>query len=214
MPALGAQFVVLERETGKIVGRWDADAFFAFHTVQAFERGGELVVDLVAYPDASVITQPEQPAQGILRRYRLMPGARRAPFDIMSNVCIELPRGANRVAHGEQSVVYGVSRHIPQEGVASALSGYNQLVRIDLNSGRDRIWTAAGCSPGEPIIVRRPGAKRDDDGVVLSLVWDAAREAAFMLVLDATSFAEIGRAALPQTSMRMETDHIPYTLIQ
>lgn len=209
-PDLGAQFVVLERETGKIVGRWEADAFFALHFFHAFERGEELLVDLVAYPDASLLTTGGRRAlpQGMLRRYRLMPGARRATYEPLSNVGIELPRSARKGAEGELRYAYGVSL---REGQPDRY--YDQLVKIDVHSGRDRIWTAAGCAPGEPIVVRRPGARTDDDGVVLSVVWDAGSRSAFLLVLDAASFVEIGRAHLPQPLPPMHEHHTPFALV-
>ena len=58
-------------------------------------------------------------------------------------------------------------------------------------------WQEEGCYPGEPIFVAAPHGAREDDGVVLSLVLDATREKSFLLVLDATSLKEIGRAWLP-----------------
>ena len=49
------RFRVFDRATGELRGTYDTDAFFCFHHVNAFERGGELVIDLCAYEDASVI---------------------------------------------------------------------------------------------------------------------------------------------------------------
>ena len=47
---------MFDRETGALRGTYETDAFFCFHHVNAFEReSGELVVDLVAYDDASII---------------------------------------------------------------------------------------------------------------------------------------------------------------
>ncbi len=54
-PELGTRFQVVDRETGSLRGTYETDPFFAFHHVNAFERGDELVVDLVAYDDASII---------------------------------------------------------------------------------------------------------------------------------------------------------------
>ena len=77
-PELGTKLQVFDRETGAHRGSFATDAFFCFHHVNAFEREpGELVVDLVAYDDASVIDQlylnEDGPRGGLgrteLRRY-------------------------------------------------------------------------------------------------------------------------------------------------
>ena len=54
-PEQGTRFQVIDRETGALRGTYETDAFFAFHHVNAFERGNELVVDLVAFDDSSII---------------------------------------------------------------------------------------------------------------------------------------------------------------
>ena len=56
-PEEGTTFQVIDRETGRLRGSYETDAFFCFHHVNAFERdeGRELVIDLIAYEDASVI---------------------------------------------------------------------------------------------------------------------------------------------------------------
>jgi beta,beta-carotene 9',10'-dioxygenase len=54
-PQRGTPFTIVNRHTGKIAGRFECDPFFAFHHVNAFEREGELLVDLVAYDNADII---------------------------------------------------------------------------------------------------------------------------------------------------------------
>jgi beta,beta-carotene 9',10'-dioxygenase len=49
-PERGTPFWVMNRRTGELVARYEADPFFAFHHVNAFERGDELVVDIAPTP--------------------------------------------------------------------------------------------------------------------------------------------------------------------
>ena len=74
---------------------------------------------------------------------------------------------------------------------------YNQLLRFDLGRKQVRRWFEDGCCPGEPVFVRRPDGINRNDGVVLSVVLNGFRERSFLLVLDAETFAEIGRATAP-----------------
>jgi carotenoid cleavage dioxygenase-like enzyme len=48
------------------------------------------------------------------------------------------------------------------------------------------------------VFVRARDAREEDDGAILSVVLDAARGSSFLLVLDAASFEELGRAEAPQ----------------
>ena len=71
---------------------------------------------------------------------------------------------------------------------------FDQLAKIDVTSGDVRTWSAEGCHPGEPILIRRPGGEAEDDGVILSVVLDAANERSFLAVLDAATMEELARA--------------------
>jgi beta,beta-carotene 9',10'-dioxygenase len=78
----------------------------------------------------------------------------------------------------------------------------NQLVRVDVRQRTTRIWTEDGCYPGEPVFVAAPTATDEGDGVVLSVVLNAHKDNSFLLILDAHTFKEIGRAEVPH--------HIPF----
>jgi carotenoid cleavage dioxygenase-like enzyme len=74
---------------------------------------------------------------------------------------------------------------------------FNQLAKVDLQTGHARHWHAPGCCPGEPVFVAAPGAHDEDDGVLLAVVLDSTRGCSFLLVLDARSMEECARAEAP-----------------
>ena len=84
---------------------------------------------------------------------------------------------------------YSVSAKLPA-------SYGNALSKFDMQEGVSKQWFEAGCIPVEPLMVPAPNAKSEDDGVVLSIVMGADGKS-FLLVLDAESFQELGRARLP-----------------
>jgi beta,beta-carotene 9',10'-dioxygenase len=51
---------------------------------------------------------------------------------------------------------------------------------------------------GEPVFVPRPGSRVEDDGVVLSIVFDPQTNGSFLLVLDARDLSERARVHAPQ----------------
>jgi len=76
------------------------------------------------------------------------------------------------------------------------------VVRVALDSGAKQTFGDKGHVFGEPVFVGRPERDREDDGVVLSVVFDSSANRSFLLVLDATSFEEQGRAEAPH--------HVPF----
>ena len=202
-PERGTPFWIVNRHTGELVSRIDGDPFFAFHHVNAFEQGDEITLDIVAYPDADIINAyylnrlaADTPAIpfGQLRRYRLPLNGGRATYEVISDVCMELSHFDYRRfnMNPDYRYIYGVSLNPERRQ-----EFYNQLVKVDVQSGHSRRWFQPDCYPGEPIFVGPPGRTAEDEGVILSVVLDGAGGRSFLLVLDAASFEEQARAEIP-----------------
>jgi beta,beta-carotene 9',10'-dioxygenase len=198
-----ARFQVFDRASGDLRGTYETDAFFCFHHVNAFERGGELVIDLCAYEDPSIIdalsldeTGPKGMLDSVeLRRYRLdLAGGRVSSEPLTDDASLELPRidYARRNTRDYAYVYFAGS------------DGHwlDRLVKVNVRDGSRSEWRADGCYPGEPVFVREPGNDDEDGGVVLSVVLDANAGRSFLLVMDAGSFEELARAEAPH--------HIPF----
>lgn len=206
-PERGTRFIVMDRHTGELQGIHETDAFFCFHHVNSFERDGELVVDLIAYDDAAIIHmldlqalragEPSPITRSSLRRYRIaLDGSGVAREDIGDDVSPELPRINYRRNNMRDY------RWMYATGASEGTDWTDQIVRVDVTSGETRVWHEAGCYPGEPVFVDRPGGSAEDDGVILSVVLDSAAERSFLLMLDASTFEEVARAEAPH--------HIPF----
>lgn len=202
-PQRGTKFHVFDRMTGAHVRSLTAPAFFAFHHVNAYDEGDEVVVDIVGYDDSGVIDafylhRLEEPdsriPEGTLRRYRLplSAGSDRIVGEELSSTAIELPSldYARMNTRADHRYVYGV-------GLSGARGFYDQLVKIDTVSHTTNVWREDDCYPGEGVFAGRPGREREDDGVVMSVVLNAELGTSFLLVLDATEFTEVARAELP-----------------
>jgi beta,beta-carotene 9',10'-dioxygenase len=196
------RFQVFDRASGERRGTYETDAFFCFHHVNAFERGDELVVDLCAYEDSTIIDSlylDERGPRGAiprteLRRYTLDLAGGGVRSEPLADGSLELPRidYARRNA-SDYSYAY----------FTGADTGWiDRLVKVHVKDGSRVEWREDGCFPGEPVFVREPGAEAEDAGVVLSVVLDANAGHSFLLVLDAGSFEEIARADAPH--------HIPF----
>ncbi|MEY4595571.1 MAG: hypothetical protein RIQ47_1981 [Bacteroidota bacterium] len=203
-PREGAKIYVIEKSTGKLKAKFETEAFFSFHHVNAWEEGEELVMDINAYDDASIIQkyylkELENPDVelpfGTVRRYRMNLRSRKVNSEMRSSACIELPRIDYERYNTESNYrhVYGVSLHPDHRK-----GFYNSIVRINPETGENLYWYEHGCHPGEPYFIPSPGSKNDKDGIVLSIVLDTTKNRSFLLVLDAGSFEELARAEAPE----------------
>jgi carotenoid cleavage dioxygenase-like enzyme len=202
-PGLGTRFRVLDLATGRTLGTCQGEPFFAFHHVNAYERGDEIILDVCGYDDASIIdalyldrlrADDAGLPHALVRRYRLRPG-RDAVREPLPEISLELPR-----------IDYGRCNGAPYRyayGVASDRAGGfpDQIVRADLQDGAAARWREPGTYPGEPVFVPAPGGQ-EDSGILLSVVLDPGEGTSFLLALDAATLGEIARATVPH--------HIPF----
>jgi carotenoid cleavage dioxygenase-like enzyme len=206
-PERGARFLVVDRNSGELRGRYETDPFFAFHHINAFERGGDLVIDLCAYDDAQIIRDFYLDRARDPRTRFAPPEPRRYTIDLdrggvrvepLADTVLELPRIDYRGFNmREYRYAYGVGKR-----EASAPGFLDQLVKLDVESGETNVWHEDGCFPGEPVFLRTPGETAEDGGVLLSVVLDGRSETSFLLILDATTLDEVARASVPH--------HIPF----
>ena len=203
-PERGTRFTLVDRRTGEAMTGFETDACFAFHHVNAFEDGGEVVLDVCAYGDAGVVEdlyldrlRAGKPiADAALTRFRLRRSNRSVTCSRLSDGDLELPR-----------INYGRCNERPYRfvwGTGNGPGGWvERIVKVDTHDGRELSRSEPGCFPGEPVFVPRPGAGEEDDGVLLSVVLDADAGTSMLLVLDARDLSELARARVPH--------HIPFS---
>ncbi|XP_041855949.1 beta-carotene 15, 15-dioxygenase 2, like [Melanotaenia boesemani] len=74
----------------------------------------------------------------------------------------------------------------------------DSLLKMDVNTKELKVWRYPGLYPSEPVFIASPDAVEEDDGVVLSVIITPRKEkSTFLLVLDAKTFTELGRAEVP-----------------
>jgi all-trans-8'-apo-beta-carotenal 15,15'-oxygenase len=174
---------------------------FVFHHLNAFEEGEELVVDSIYYDDFPSIGPDVDfrqvdfetiPAGQLVRcRINLKTGA-------VSKELLEERTCEFAMVNPERQ---GLEARISWMAVAERERGNDPLQaikKLDLATGEGRVWSAAPRGfVSEPLMVPRPGASAEDDGWVLCLVWNGARCASDLVILDAASLAEVAVLELP-----------------
>lgn len=200
-PERGTRFHLFDRRTGDHAGPFEAEPCFAFHHVNAYDEGEEVVIDLCVFPDAGIVQdlylerlragKPVTPPH--LERFRIAPGTGQVHRERLVEEPLELPRINYARCNGRPY------RYV--WGTGTANGWFDGIVKADLVQRRASVWSQDGASPGEPVFVAAPDAEDEDAGVLLSVVL-GPDDTSFLLVLDAQSLDELARASVPH--------HIPF----
>lgn len=205
-PQRGTRFIVVDRSSGTVVGEYMTKPFFAFHHANAFEDGDSIHIDICTYEDADVIIKgalniDSRHIRNVLfptklERFSLSLKSTAITSEVLLASPNEFPRINSCLDGKPYRYLYltGLSKYaFGQEEVVNSSS----LYKFDVVSKKLLEWAEEGCLPGEPVFVSAPDAKDEDEGVVLAVIIDHLRKDSFLLVLDAKSFQELGRARAP-----------------
>jgi all-trans-8'-apo-beta-carotenal 15,15'-oxygenase len=188
----------------------ETDPFFQFHFANGYEEDGAIVLDLARYDDYSVVGQAlrdywrsDWPAKGMAALTRLRVDLGTGKVDSrrwVTGSANEFPT---------INLTYAGKRHRYAYiacGPADRAHGLQQqLARIDADSGTVTTHDfSPNGYPGEPLFIST-GAS-EDDGVIVTLVFDAAEQRSAIVGLDARDLA-----GKPLFTARLD-HHVPYPL--
>jgi torulene dioxygenase len=208
-PEKGVKFYVIDkRKHGPgVVATYTHGAFFCFHQVNAYDHDNSIIIDLIGYDN-------DAPLHTLYRTHMLFGG--KQPTSTMRRYVLRdldaaIAAGPDISSKAEGRIVTPLSRRVelPQINPAHHHKPYKYsyactmleddgffkgLAKVEMPEGRLTVWQEEGCYCSEPIFVASPGAKAEDDGVLLSVVLSAPDKKSFLVVLDAKNMKEVGRA--------------------
>ncbi len=204
-PGGKGRFWLIPRDSGQFAGQkpriLEAPDGFVFHHLNAYEDGDHVVVESIVYDDFPSIGPDDDFAE---IDFNTVPEGRlhRCRLDL-SRETVQTERISERTC--EFAMVnpdrQGQSARYAWMAVAEREIGNDPLQaiqKLDLNTGAAKIWSAAPRGfVSEPLMVPRPGAQSEDDGWVLDLVWNGARDASDLVILNARDLAQIAVLELP-----------------
>ncbi|MFC4032430.1 carotenoid oxygenase family protein [Streptomyces polygonati] len=192
----GARLGILPRDGADADVLWmDIDPCFVFHPVNAYERGREIVVDVIRHERA-------------FDRDRLHPSEStptmwRWTVDRLSGSVSErqLFTDVEEFAKIDERYSGGPHRWTWSVGLdperAAAQAG-PRLLRHDLRTMRTEAHDLGpGREAGEPVFVPRSACAAEGDGWLLSLVYDAATDRSELVVIDNDDFTGPPVAVVP-----------------
>jgi carotenoid cleavage dioxygenase-like enzyme len=193
--AEGTEIVVVPIDCPDLVRRFRVDAFLLEHVVNAFEQGDEIALDYTHYPDADGLERfvggltagrVDAPLRSEIRRAFIHPGRDTLRTEVVLPRAVELPRVSPLVEGGRHRYAYyvGFATHAGD-------APFGALLEQDVETGGVETWEPGdGRYAGEGVFVPDPEGKSEDDGWLLSMVYDARSDRSHLAVLDARAIGD------------------------
>jgi all-trans-8'-apo-beta-carotenal 15,15'-oxygenase len=170
--------------------RFRMPAFWTWHIANAFQSGDELIVDMTHYESFPSSAKwlanmtkgdPGGPTDGVLRRLHIDPARGYGRWEPIASRTGEFPRIAPQVEGQRHRMAYNLEHSTPEAG-ASGIP--DVLVSRDMNAGTLREHPFAPYEwPSEAVFV--PRGAGEDEGALISLVYDAKRHESAWMLFDA-----------------------------
>ena len=191
-PDYPARLGLLPREGGSDDVRWfDIDPCFVFHTLNAYEDGDTVVVDVVRHDRmfATVLNGPDE-GPATLARFTIDLSADKVREDRFDDHSQEFPRIDERLTGRRHRFGYSV-------GFQGGLPG-DVVLRHDLAAGSTRVRNlGAGRDASEFCFVPNDGATGEEDGLLMGYVFDRELGTSDLVMLDAATLEDVAAVHLP-----------------
>ncbi|MEZ5375593.1 MAG: carotenoid oxygenase family protein [Acidimicrobiales bacterium] len=176
--------------TGNDVRWFDVDPCYVFHPMNSFEQstaggGTSIVVDTARYPDLWRADSAKFNNDAALHRWTLDLDTGSVAEEPLDDRLIEFPRVHDDLVGLVNRYGYAVATE--QIGDSAPKS---QLVKYDLESGASEVHDfGTDRITGEAVFVPAEAATSEDEGWLMSFVYDKPSDTSALVVLDATNVA-------------------------
>jgi carotenoid cleavage dioxygenase-like enzyme len=195
--AVPTKFGVMPRTGTNADVKWfDVDPCFIFHNMNAFELGDEVVMDAARYDKLWVKDSHDFHHPSFLTRFSMNMKTGAVSESRLDERAMEFPQLHRGNWTRPYRFGYGLST--PYENGEMAYGGATGFLRFDLQTGkRDEHILQSHNSANEAFFV--PAGKTEEEGYLLSYVYDAREQLSELWILDATNLANgpVARVKLP-----------------
>jgi carotenoid cleavage dioxygenase-like enzyme len=191
-PEQGTHVGILRRDAPiDSIGWWQAPACYAFHTMNAWEEGGKVVMDVMQSAAPALFTKPDgspvdEDSDARLCRWTfdLQDSGRAIGMEWLCHIPGEFPRIDERY-------IGQAHRHGWFVGDGSDGSPFSRIVHVDHEEGRlDTHELPATDCASEAVFVPRSAAAAEGDGWLLAVAYRSRTERSDLLVFDARNVGD------------------------
>jgi carotenoid cleavage dioxygenase len=199
-PEYGARVGVMPRDGTNADVRWaDVELCYVFHPLNAYDDGDRVVVDVTRHPEMfnHSRTGPWEEQAPTLDRWTIDPVAGKVIEERLDDRPNELPRVDPRLVGRRHR--YGYAAQLAT--VDDETEDFAGLLKYDLDRGTTEVHDVGpGRHAAEGTFVPAGEAAGEDEGWVLSYVYDDTTDTSDLVIIDATDFAgaPIATVRLPQ----------------
>ena len=163
------------------------DPIFSFHHVNAYDEKGMVFLDMIVYKGKTCF---DELRLDTLRHGKVFAGGTFRRYTILNTVTwydppfprMEMPYIHPAYLFRKHTYVYAMGIH-------------NNLVRVHLGNNTTREWYRNNHFPTEPVFVAF--SEREEDGVLVSVVYDANQNRSYVAVVNAATMTTLAIAHLP-----------------
>lgn len=187
----GARLGVMPRNgTDADVVWYDIDPCYVFHPINAYEDGKTIVIDVCRMNDTMV---PGSNSPPMLYRWKIDQDAGTVSETQLDDRMADFPRVCDTVVGQNYRYSY-CAGFAPNAPVAERFIKYDMV-----GGGSTSHELGAGKQGSEPVFVKDPNGTSEDDGWVLSYVYDQATNKSEIVIVDSTAFDKepVARIHLP-----------------
>lgn len=193
----GARLGVMPRDGTNADVRWfDIEPCYVFHPLNAYDEGKRVVIEVCRYPELWRADSDDFTVASMWR-FTIDPATGKVREEQLDDRPVEFPRVDDRRVGLHHRHGFAV-----QTGNdAITVNEPRGLVKYDVGTGKvESFEFPAGESPGEAVMAPAADGEADDEGYLLTYVFDANRDTSDLVVFDANDIRSgpVARVELPQ----------------
>ena len=206
-----ARLGVMPRDGNDASVRWfDIDPCYVFHPMNAYEDGETIVLD-VARLDHIWRDGPLDFPAPALYRWTIDLATGRVHEEQIDDLAAEFPRVADSVVGLKHRFGYMMA-NATEAAYTDPMSTSGAIVKYDRQTGaRSAIDLGYGLMPGEPIFVPSADSGAEDDGYLMTYVFDASTDTSDFAIFDASTMSNepIAAVHLPRVPFGFHGNWVP-----
>jgi carotenoid cleavage dioxygenase len=201
-----ARLGVMPRDGSDRDVRWfDINPCYVFHPMNSYEDGSSIVLDVARFPHMWRESAMDFPSPD-LWRFTIDTEAGTVREEQIDDRPAEFPRVADNVVGLKHRFGYMMAMADDPASASGAILKYDREtgVRSEIELGRGR-------SSGEPVFVPSANPKSEDDGYLMTFVYDAATDCSQFVIMDAASMDDnpVASVDLPRIPSGFHGSWIP-----
>ena len=209
-----ARLGVMPRDGADADVRWfDIDPCYVFHPMNAYDDESSIVIDVARLSHIWRDSMMDFPSPELWRwTIDTVHGTVRE--EQIDDRPAEFPRVADAVVGLKHR--YGYMMGIPENAsYEDPMSQSGTILKYDRETGTStELNLGKGCVPGEPVFVPAEGGSAEDDGYLMTYIYDAASDTSGFVVLDARTMdpSPIASVDLPRIPFGFHGSWIPASI--